>query len=149
LNFIRRSFSIQRIAPLNDRRILVVQHHVHPAERPGAAIDLLPKKAVVVPSMLRNFVGYADQQRAGAAGRVADAVARLRFEELRQQHRDLTRGIELSAFFARSTGKVFNHVHISVADDVFIYTGGAKIEARVGEIFQQVLETAVAIADLA
>ena len=87
-----------------------------------------------------------DQQRAGAARRVADPLARLGRHQLRQQRRDLGRGVELAGLLARARGELADQELVGVADDVPVAdAGGPQVELGVGEVVQQVLQALVAL----
>ena len=137
----------QGVAPLDARVVHAVQEHIHHAQRPGAAYSLLTVERVVVTADLSSAL---QQQRAGAAGRVADALTRLRIDELSDQQGDLLRGVELAGLLAGARRESVDQELVGIADDIALTDPrGAQIETRIGEVLQQILEEAVALPGIA
>ena len=134
--------AVESVAPFDARGILLVQEHVHPREGPGCAVDFLPVEGVVVRT---DFVGGADQQRAGTTGRVAYRVAGLRSGEAGEQSGNSGRRVEFPGLLAGIRCKTRNEVEVALADDVFGHLRRTQVEGRVGEILEEVNETAIAI----
>ena len=134
--------AVEGVAPFDARGVLGVQEHVHARQRPGGAVHLLAVQGEVVGA---DFLGGADQQRAGAAGRVADGVAGLRRRQLRQQPGDRSGGVELTGFLAGVGGEAGNEVDVALADNVAAHLGRAQVEGGFGEVFQEVPEAAIAV----
>ena len=136
--------AVQGVAPLDAGGVLGVQKHVHARQRPGRAVHLLAVQGVVVRA---DLLGGADQQRARAAGRVADGVAGLRCGQPGQQPGDRRRRVELAGLLAGVRGKTRDEVDVALADDVLGHPRRAQVEGRLGEVFEQILEAAVAVLD--
>ena len=135
---------VQRVAPLDARGVAAVQIHIHTAERPGAAVALLPGQEVVA---VRHLARRADEQRAGPACRVADAVAALRRHQPRQKLRNHLRRVKFASFLAGARRELLDQEFIRVADDILaLQVGRPQIELI--EILQQVLQPPVAVARL-
>ena len=134
--------AVQGVAPFDARGVLLVQEHVHPREGPGRAVDLLPVEGVVVRT---DFVGGADQQRAGPTGRVAYRVARLGCGEPGEQSGNGGRRIEFPGLLAGVRREARDEVEITLADDIFGNLRRTKVEGRVCEILEEVDEAAVAV----
>ena len=138
-----------------------VQDHVHPRQVVGGAVHLL---AVIVVDML-DLPRDAQQQRAGAAGRVIDGFeARLaRGHNPRQDGGDLLRRVELARLLARAAGKLADEVFVGIAQDValgivqpevdgvqvdqnfgdevvFVFFGAAQFGGGEVEVFEQLVE---------
>ena len=97
-----------------------VQDHVHLADGPGAAVELLAEERQVAAVAARLFhlpLGL-DQQAAGAAGRVVDRHAGPRRDDQRQQPRHLGRRVELAALLARAVGEILDQVLVGRAQQV-------------------------------
>ena len=87
----------------------------------------MPKRAKL---SIADFFGGLDQEAAGAAGRIADAVARLGAGQLGQQLGDLVRRVELAGLLAGVGGEAFDQVDVGVADDVLGNLAGAQVQLR-------------------
>jgi len=88
---------VQRIAPVDACAVLLVQQHVEARERSGLTVRFLAEELIVA---VTDFFSSPKKQRAGAAGRIADAVAGLGMRELGDDLRDLTRREELARLLA-------------------------------------------------
>ena len=67
-----------------------------------------------------NFLGHLDQQRTGAAGGIANAVAWLWRDEQGHEGGNFRWGEEFAAFLATLGGETGDEVFIAVADDIQI-----------------------------
>ena len=118
-----------------------MQEHVHHRQRPGAAVGFLAVEGVVAcPRSLgaiADFISALDQQRAGAAGGVVDALSGLGVEQLGQQAGDFGRGVEFACLFACPGGELADQVFVGVADHVHaVDPAGAHVQLGTGEILQ-------------
>ena len=97
-----------------------VQEHVHLADGPDAAVALLAEEREVarVAAVLADVLARLDQHAARAAGRVVDAHAWLRVDELDQHADDIGRGVELAALLAGGVGEVLDQVLVGGAEQV-------------------------------
>ena len=104
------------------RRGAVVQDHVHPGQRLGGVVHLLPVEGEVEAGAALRFVVGLEQQRAGAAGRDRGWSGR-RFratdaDDLGHDAGDFRRGVELPLALARLGGEVAHQVFVGVAKQV-------------------------------
>ena len=91
-----------------------------------------------------------DQERPGAAARVADAVARLWRHDRRQQPRHLGGRVELAALLAGVRREIPDQVLIHIADDIPLPDlRRPQIQPLVVEVLEQVHEPDVALLGLA
>ena len=96
------------------------------------------------PTRLLDLLAALHQQRAGAAGRIADLVAFLRLHQLGDQLGNFRRRVELAGLLAAGGGKVLDQEFVGVADDVELAdAAGAQVQLGLGEIFQQVAQDVV------
>ena len=133
------------VAPLDAVVVLAVQEHVHLGQRPGAADGLLPVQRVLARAgALADQPAALHQQRAGAAGGVADLVAGLRVHQPRHQRGHLGRRVELAGLLAAGGGEVLDQELVGVADHVELADAAlAQVELGLGEVFQQVAQDVV------
>ena len=123
----------------------LVQEHVHLTQGPGAAVHLLAVKGEIVRA---DLLAGPDQQRSGAAGRIADTISLLRGHEPCQGFGNLRRGIKLAGLFTGAGRKSFNQVLVNITDNVHVAIV-VRLEIQCRKIFQKILEAVVALAGLA
>ena len=121
----------QRVAAPQLGSRVAVQDHVHPCQRPGGVVHLLP----VDGNAARRLVGGLEEQRAGAAGGIVDRLVLAGVgadaDHFRHDARHLGRGVELSLALAGLGGEVAHQVFVGVAQQVVaLGTVGAKVETR-------------------
>ncbi|MCY1362465.1 hypothetical protein D9M69_491850 [compost metagenome] len=124
-----------------------MDEHVHPRQGPGGAVYLFAEQRVVVTALRFHHLRGFNKQAARSAGRIADAVARLGRSQRRQQAGHHSGSVELARLLAGIGTKAFDQVDVGVADHVIGDTARAKIQ--LGEVFEQMLEPAVAVLGLA
>ena len=123
-----------------------VEDEVHPGDRRGRqvlllAVDLAEERSRVAARAL-HVLDRPEQHAAGAAGRVVDALALLRVEDVDHHPDDAARGVELSCLLAlRDVGEPADQVLVGVAEDVG--ARGRVAERHLGEPFDQVLQDLV------
>jgi hypothetical protein len=104
------------------RRGAVVQHHVHARQRRSGVVHLLAVQRQVQPGAVLGFVVGLEQQRAGAAGGVINALIGIgglaKIEHQRHRARDFCRGVELPFALAGLGGEMPHQVLIGVAQQV-------------------------------
>ena len=137
----------QGVAPLDAEVVHAMQEHVHAAEGMGGAVHLLAEEGEVA---LIGLTAHLDQERAGTAGGIADGVALLGSQQLRQQAGDLAGGVELARFFACIGSEALQEVLIHVANDVLLtHDRGPEIQALIREVLKQEFQLGVAVLCLA
>ena len=136
--------AVQGVAPLDARRVLGVQKHIHAGQCPGRAVHLLAVQGEVVRA---DLLGGTDQQRTRATGRVADGIAGLRSGQAGQQPGDRGGSVKLPGLFAGVRGKTRDEIDIALADNVLVHPRRTQIEGGLGEVFQKILEAAIAVLD--
>lgn len=93
-----------------------------------------------------NLLGDLDEQRTGAAGGIANAVAGLGRDEQSHEAGNFRRGEEFAAFLAALRGEAGDEVFVTVSNDIEVPDSrGAEVEARVVKVGKQVFETSVSI----
>src|SRR5690606_5529652 len=135
-----------RVAALNPRLVEAVEEHVHLGEGPGRTVQLLAEEGDVPhpAGAFGHHLAGADEERAGAAAGVADPLPRLRRKDPGEESRDLWRGVELATLLPRVAREVLDQELVGVAKDILVLeVRGAKVEARVSEVFEEVLEPGV------
>ena len=104
------------------RRRAVVQHHVHPRQRRGGVVHLLPVQRQVQPRPALGFVVGFEQQRAGTAGGVVNALRGVagfaQVDDHGHDARDFRRGVELPLALARLSGEVTHQILVGVTQQV-------------------------------
>ncbi len=100
-----------------------MQHEVHARDGRGGevlllAVDLAEERARVAARALHVLDG-AEQHAARAAGRVVDALAFLRVEDVDHHPDDAARGVELAGLLALGdVGELADQILVGVAEDV-------------------------------
>ena len=98
-----------------------MQQHVHLADGPGAcrcfSCPASERLRGSPPTRWTYSLGL-DQHAARAAGRVVDAHACLRLDDLDQRADDLGGRVELAALLAGGVGEVFDQVFVGGAEQV-------------------------------
>jgi hypothetical protein len=122
-----------------------VEHEVHPRDGGGDGDELLPVEAgrAGVAAAALHLGQAGDEHAAGAAGRVVDALARLRLQHLRHQVDQRAVGVELLRRVAAVVGELLDQVLVAVAELVLGHVREA--ERVLGEVLDQVLERASGI----
>ena len=120
------------------RRRAVVEDHVHPGQRGGGVVHLLPVEREVEAGAALGLVVGLEQQRAGAAGGIVDGLAgalgAADADDLGHDARDLRRRVELPLALARLGGEVAHQVFVGVAEQVVALGAvAAEVESRVVE----------------
>ena len=127
-----------------------VEEHVHLADGPGAEVLLLAVEgqvARVAPAPL-DEVGALDQHAAGAGGRVADAHAFGRRQQLDDEPDDHPRRVELAPLLAGVVGELLDQVLVGAAEKVGL--GHAVVAERdLREVLDETREHGVAVAGVA
>ena len=99
----------ERVVLPDFRRGAVVQDHVHPGERRGGVVHLLPVEGQVEAGRALGFIVGLKQQGAGAAGRVIDglvgALGAADADDLGHDAGDFGRGVELPLLLPDSVAK--------------------------------------------
>ena len=150
--FLDQRRAAERVAPLDAGLVHAMQEHVHLAQRPGAPVGFhaVQRDIPFALGVGRHGLPHLDQQRARSAGRIADAVARLRLEQLRQQHGDFRRRVELARLLAGVGREVADQEFVGVADDVQpADPRRPQVQPGIVKIFQQVDQPGVAVLRLA
>ena len=115
------------------RRRAVVEDHVHPGQRGGGVVHLLPIEREVEAGTALGFVMRLQKQRAGAAGGIVDGLAgalgAADADHLGHDARDFRRGVELPLALARLGGEVAHQVFVGVAEKV-VALGAVAHESR-------------------
>ncbi len=70
------------------------------------------------PPHLANVIARLDQHAARAAGRVVDAHAWLRLDDLDKRAHDIGRGVELARLLAGGVGEVLDQIFVGRAEQV-------------------------------
>ena len=100
-----------------------VEHEVHAGDGRGGevlllAVDLAEEGARVAAGAL-HVLDRPEEHAAGAAGRVVDALALLRVEDVDHHPDDAARGVELAGLLALGdVGELADQVLVGVAEDV-------------------------------
>ena len=123
-----------------------VEHEVHPGDGRGGevlllAVDLAEERARVAARAL-HVLDRPEQHAARAAGRVVDALALLRVEDVDHHPHDAARGVELAGLLALGdVGELADQVLVGVAEDVGADRRVAERDLR--EPFDEVLQELV------
>ena len=90
------------------------------ADRPGRAAAFLPGERQVarVAAVLPDVIARLDQHAARADGRVVDAHARLRLDDLDHHADDVGGRVELAALLAGRVGEVLDQVFVGGAEQI-------------------------------
>ena len=120
--------TLQRVLVLQVEALVVnpVQDHVHAGEVVGGGVHLLSIEAAHVLDLLR----HAQQQGAGAAGRVID-VLEAPFpggDDLGQNGADFLRRVELARLLSRAAGELADEVFVGIAQHVGLGIGQAEVD---------------------
>ena len=117
-----------------------MQEAVHPRDGGGHQIPLLPVKADVAPLLLlpAQMRDARKQHAAGAARRVIDGFARLRFQHLGHQMDDSAVGVELGGSVAGIVRELLDEVFVALAKFVFGQIGNRELKAT--EMLNQVAQ---------
>ncbi len=118
---------LQRVAADDGEVLDAVQHQVHARDGGGHVVALLPVEAqgAVLAAAALDLVQRRDQHAAGAAGRVVDALARLRVEHLHHQVDDGAVGVELLRGVAAVVGELLDQELVGHAQLVLGHVGHA------------------------
>ena len=133
----------QRVAAGNLEIRHAMDHEVHPRDGGGDGDQFLPVKAhgARVATAPFCFRKAGDQHATGAAGRVINALARLRLQHLRHQMDQRAVGVELLRGVPAVVGELLDQIFVAVAK--FVLRHGGQRETVLGEVFDQVLERGV------
>jgi len=116
----------------------VMEDHIHPGQRGGSVVHLLPVEREVEAGAALGFIVRLQKQRAGAASGIVDGLAgalgAADTNDLGHDTRNLRRGIKLALALTRLGGKVPHEVFVGVAEQIIaLGTVTAKVEGRVVE----------------
>ena len=120
-----------------------VHEHVHAGDGGGDEIDLLAielEGAVFLAGVL-ELEGAVEEEAAGAAGGIVDALAGLRIHDEGHEADDGAVGVELGGGVAAVVGELLDEVFVGVAELVVGDVGDA--EGVRGEVLEQVDESLV------
>jgi hypothetical protein len=97
-----------------------VQNHVHAADRPGAAIQLLPKEAQIlrVAAIFGHILLRLNQHAARTDGGVVDFHTLRWLDQVDQCAHHFGGRIELAALLARAVGKILDQILVGRAEQV-------------------------------
>ena len=137
----------ERVVLLDPEVLDAVQHEVHARDGRRGQVLLLaedaPEEGPRVAAGPLDMLDRAEQHAAGAAGRVVDALALLRIEQLDHHPHDAPRRVELTRLLApRDVGELADQVLVGVAQNVGLDRLVAQRHA--GEALDEVPEQLVA-----
>ena len=120
--------SCQRVVSPQFSRGVIVQKHIHPRQRPGGVVHLLP----VNRKPIGSFIRHLQQQRTRATSRVINSLILPRLlgnaDYFSQHAGDFGRGVELPFALARFSSEVAHQVFVSVAQQVIPFGAvGAQV----------------------
>lgn len=118
---VKQTWVADRVAFFNPGIAQAVQQQVHLGDRPGPEVPLLPvqghvdRLAQALAFFRADVFRALDEHAARAAGRVRNAHAGGRIEQLDDQVHDLMRGVEFAALLARVIRELLDQIFIGSA----------------------------------
>ncbi len=130
----------QGVAPEDPRVLNVMHEQVHPGDRGGGEVDLLPvqPERPGVPAQLLDLVDGLHEHPGAAAGRVIDALSWLRVEDPRHEPHDTARSEELPSLLAACLSELAQQVLVRRAEHVV--GDGGRVQWDAVEDVDQVRE---------